>query len=336
MNMFGMNSMFGGFSNPFMNMFSGFSGFGCGSIFGSFGGYGCGNVYSSYGHYNSKAYNAMAGYAIGGTLAMLGTMIGVSAINKKIQTNHDNSVDNIEKQIDAQLKILGLKSEKDVKPAMEPEKKYQDAIDEATTARDEIAGKISANEALITELEAAITNAKNNKSVKFTAEDGTTYGKDDYTNDKLISDLQAKINSLKSENEKLEKQKEAANKKVDAADAAKKARKDEIDDAIKEINKLIEKRNAQLFDDADGVKLFRSSKETVKEKMKAAEKDGGYKDISKANLKGALSVYAALEDDDKDKETYKKAFIDMCKQYKLEGGKLDSELQKAYDLITKG
>ena len=335
MNMFGMNSMFG-YGNPFMNMFSGFGGFGCNSIFNSFGGFGCGNVYGSYGHYNSKAYNGMAGFAIGGTLAMLGTMIGVSAINKKIQTNQDNSVQNIEKQIDAQLAILGVKSERDVKNDMQPEKKYDEAINAAKKSRDEIAGKISANKAKIGDLEKLIDDAKENASTTIKASDGITYGKEDYTPDKLISDLEAKINSLKAENEKLEKDKEIAQNKVNTADADKQARKDEIDKAIDEVNRLIEKRNAQLFDDADGSKLFRTSKDKIDEKIKESKTNGGYKDVSKANLKGALSAYAALDEGDKDKDTYKNAFLDMCKQYKLEGGKLDSELQKAYDLITKG
>ncbi len=323
MNMFNMNTGFGGFGT-------------CGGFGNIFGGYNMiGNIFGG-GFYNScngtYNYDAMAGFAVGSVLAQIGGNILGQFVSEKQQNsvkNLDANIDGLNKQIDAKVDELGCKNLEEAR-AYDIEK--DDAGKKVATLNKELSDK----------------KASFDKYEAYSVYRGII---DKYEEAQKKDPQPADIDQLKTaaddakkalkEKEDLEKEiKKLEETTIPAAEKAKEARKkvieriqNDIEDLVKQRDEIQGQKNEQILDKAAGNKYNRVSTTELNDKFTKKD-DGSYEikseaEFTKRDFFRAITEYKTASEDKKEEWKNKIKLI----YDNMSGDEKSAKIVEAFDTV---
>lgn len=301
---------------------------------------------------------AMAGFGIGQNLIRMGIgAVAAGRTKKKTDAaeNKENSIKNLNKQIDTKLEALGLSDEADLQ-SVKPDDKFQKAIDDAETdlkdANKEYNDATTKIDTLTTEIDTLTTDISTLEKQLKTEQD-----KDTIKN--LESKIETKKEALKvkeAEKKELEEKTGTSGSKAtltkakeDAEEALETAKENynkeekKINKKVAEIEKLIEKRDnliektdEQYLDKADGSKRQRTKEKDYNNKFTTPANGkktlAANAEVSKKDIRFAILRYRSASENEKD--AVREEFNLLWEALPAED-RNDSSLKKAHMIINR-
>lgn len=323
MNMFNMNTGFGGFGT-------------CGGFGNIFGGYNMiGNIFGG-GFYNScngtYNYDAMAGFAVGSVLAQIGGNILGQFVSEKQQNsvkNLDANIDGLNKQIDAKVDELGCKN-------LEEARAYDIEKDDAGKKVATLNKELSDKKASFDKYEAdSVYRGIIDKYEEAQKKDPQPADIDQLKT--AADDAKKALNEKKDLEKEIKKLEETT---IPAAEKAKEARKkvveriqNDIEDLVKQRDEIQGQKNEQILNRADGNKYNRVSTTELNDKFTKKD-DGSYEikseaEFTKRDFFRAITEYKTASEDKKEEWKNKIKLI----YDNMSGDEKSAKIVEAFDTV---